>query len=104
MEWSGNLITVVMMLAQAVLAGAVSVGVVLLRHSFKTINDRQRDHAIRLQKLEEDAVSKVDWVREASITRKKLEQINGNVERLNGQNRSAVEIGAAIAAAMNKSR
>lgn len=104
-------VTIILTVVQIVVSIAVSIYAFLLRRVIsdhderhRQIDVRQTEHEERIKYLERDTVSKEDWLRETSISRKKLEQIDGKIERLTGQNQAAVEIGAAIAAAMNRSR
>lgn len=105
---NGNLILgIVQVVLSAVIGGyAFLLRRVLHDHDerHRQIDGQQIEQNERLKQLERDTVSKEDWLRESSITRKKLEQIDNKIERLAGQNQAAVEIGAAIAAAMNRSR
>lgn len=63
--------------------------------------DKQDD---RLHELEENTVTKEDWLREVGFSRKQLEEIRTGIAELKGRQEQAVDIAAAVAAALNYQR
>lgn len=74
----------------------------LIKRAIAQMDARQDSADRRIEKLEENAVSKEEWLRESGIQRIKLDELARNLAELKGQNQAGVEIGAAIAAALNR--
>lgn len=87
---------------QVGLTGAVAAIGWLMKRSVSQIDRRMDDHEARVERLEQESVSKDDWLRESGISRQRQEKILEELAELKGQNRAGVEIGAAIAAALNR--
>lgn len=71
----------------------------------RTIADMDRRIAAsekRGEDLEENTVEKEEWLRESSISRQRQEKILEKLSLLEGKNQAGIEIGAAIAAALNR--
>jgi len=68
----------------------------LARRTMQSIDDRMGRHEDRIERLEQDVVSKEDWLRESAISRKRQECVLQKLAELQGQTSVGLEIGAAI--------
>ena len=74
-----------------------------IQRAFKRVDADRDKHDERIGRLEQNAVCKEDWLRETGIARKRQDQILEKLSELDGRNQAGVEIGAAMAAALNRS-
>jgi hypothetical protein len=93
-----HLLAVMQLITTAVLA---VVGA-LIKRSVGDIDRRITHNEGRTDRLEENTVGKEEWLRESSISRQRQEKILDKLSSLEGKNQAGVEIGAAIAAALNR--
>lgn len=98
-EW--NAIVGVANIATPIVVGAFGY---LAKRAMAEIDRRQTDAELRIQRLEQNTVTKEDWLRETALARNRQEKIIEDMAELKGQNRAGTEIGAAIAAALNQQR
>ncbi len=92
------------LLAVAQLATPVVVGGLgwLIKRAINDIDRRQQNTEHRVLQLERNTVGKEEWLRDSNISRMRQEKILEDLAELKGQNRAGVEIGSAVAAALNR--
>ena len=90
--------------AQIVTPVVLAVFGYLIKRSIGQMDARQEAAEERIRALEENTVTKEDWLREAGASRKRLDEIAEGIAELKGRQEQAVDIAAAVAAALNAQR
>ena len=99
-DWNADTVTSIV---QSMVMVALFLFSFFVQRTVRRLDTDLDKHDARLGRLEQNAVFKEDWLRETGISRKRQDQILEKLDQLEGRNQAGVEIGAAIAAALNRS-